>query len=81
MIKLYQYTTCLFCAKVRAKLAELNLDYQAIEVDFLNKPEIVQKANNGLVPVLVDGEKVVVESAAIVAYLQEKYGKKTSPKS
>ncbi len=75
MIKLYQYTDCPFCEKVRRKLAELKLDYQKVEVDFANKPEVVVKLG-GTVPVIDDDGMVMNESSEIVKYLEEKYGQK-----
>ncbi len=74
MIKLYQYEMCPYCAKVRKKLAELHLEYDKVEVDPTNKPDIVKEANNGIVPVLDDDGNIVVESDVIVDYLQNKYG-------
>ncbi len=73
MIKLYQFEYCPFCERVRNKLDELGLEYEKIEVDPANKPELVIKANHGVVPVLDDNGKIVVESADIVEYLDQKY--------
>ncbi|MBD3270738.1 glutaredoxin [Candidatus Peregrinibacteria bacterium] len=73
MIKLYQFESCPFCVKVRTKLDELNLDYQKIEVDPSDKPELIKKANNGVVPVLDDNGSIIVESADIIDYLEKKY--------
>ena len=74
MIKLYQFATCPFCEKVRKKLAELGLEYEKIEVDRNNKPDIVKKLH-GTVPVIDDDGMVMDESGEIVKYLEEKYGK------
>lgn len=74
MIKLYQFETCPFCEKVRRKLEELEIEYEKVEVDPANKPEIVQNLG-GYVPVIEDGETIMNESDNIVAYLEEKYGK------
>lgn len=73
MIKLYQYTECPFCEKVRQKLAELKLDYEKVNVDPANKPEVVIKLG-GTVPVIDDNGMVMNESSEIVKYLAEKYG-------
>ena len=45
-----------------------------IEVDLKNKPEDLVKQNPyGKVPVLVDGDGVIYESAMINEYLDEKF--------
>lgn len=75
MIKLYQYTECPFCEKVRQKLAQLDLKYEKIEVDPANKPEVVKNLG-GTVPVIDDDGVVMRESGDIVVYLEKKYGKK-----
>ena len=79
MIKLYQFTECPYCEKVRQKLAQLGLKYEKIEVDYVDKPEIVIKHNQGRVPVLDDSGEIIVESSIIVEYLESKYGKHQSP--
>jgi len=75
MIKLYQFTNCPYCEKVRQKLAELNIEYEKIEVDRANKPEVVKNLG-GLVPVIDDNGMIMNESSDIVKYLEEKYGNK-----
>ncbi len=75
MIQLYQYESCPFCEKVRRKLAQLNLEYEKIEVDRSKKPQVVIDLG-GTVPVIDDHGIVMNESDDIVAYLEEKYGKK-----
>jgi glutathione S-transferase len=48
--------------------------YELIEVDLKNKPsELVQQNPYGKVPVLVDSDGVIYESAIINEYLQEKF--------
>ena len=75
MIKLYQFATCPYCEKVRQKLAELGVEYEKVEVDSANKPDIVKNLG-GTVPVIDDNGMIMNESADIVKYLEEKYGKK-----
>jgi glutathione S-transferase len=59
-------------------LNELGLDYETIPVDILGgehlQPEFLGINPFGKVPVLVDGEVVIAESAAISLYLAERYG-------
>lgn len=77
MIKLYQYEDCPFCAKVRRKLDELKLDYEKINVDPVNKPDVVLSVGH-TVPVIDDDGMVMNESDKIMRYLEEKYESKGS---
>lgn len=72
MVKLYQLPNCPYCVKVRSKLQELGVDYEVVNIDPLNRPEVVKKLG-GTVPVLEDGERVMNESSDIIAYLEKKY--------
>jgi len=67
-------------------LRELGLEFEFIPVNLQagehQKPEYLALNPAGKVPVLVDGELVIPESAAIVLYLAEKYPEKgLMPKS
>ncbi len=73
MIKLFQYEMCPYCEKVRRKLAEMNIEYQKVEVDPANKPKEVT-STGGTVPVIDDNGMVMNESADIIEYLEKKYG-------
>ncbi|MAE43099.1 glutaredoxin [Candidatus Woesearchaeota archaeon] len=60
-ITLYQFEDCPFCAKVRAKLEELNLEYEKVNVsrDREDETRVVlrEKSNVSTVPVIdIDGE-------------------------
>ena len=51
-----------------------SIPYETIEVDLKNKPEdLVRQNPYGKVPVLVDGDGVIYESAIINEYLDEKF--------
>ncbi|KVM50984.1 glutathione S-transferase [Burkholderia ubonensis] len=58
-------------------LKELDADFEFISVDLLEgehkRPEFLRLNPAGKVPVLVDGDLVIPESAAIVLYLADKY--------
>jgi glutathione S-transferase len=58
-------------------LRELGVDFEFIPVNLLagehKSPEFLRLNPAGKVPVLVDGDTVISESAAIVLYLAEKY--------
>ena len=73
-IKLYQFEHCPFCAKVRNKLEELGLEYDKLEVDRDNKPQLVLD-KGGTVPVIdIDGE-IIGDSSVIVEELDKRFGK------
>ncbi len=61
-------------------LQELDADFEFVPVDVLagetHHPDFLRLNPAGKIPVLVDGELVLTESAAIVLYLAEKYGGK-----
>jgi glutathione S-transferase len=65
--------------KVKFALNELGLDCEMVPVDLTKqeqrKPEFLAMNPYGRVPVLVDGDAVLWESHAILAYLGEKTGK------
>ncbi|MWV66043.1 glutaredoxin [Halorubrum sp. JWXQ-INN 858] len=77
-LKLYELEGCPYCAKVREKLAELDLEYDSISVPRSHGERTDVEAVSGQtgVPVLVDeanGIEGMSESDDIVAYLEETY--------
>jgi glutathione S-transferase len=77
-MKLYEFA---FTRSIRARwtLQELGVDFEAITVNLQagehRRPEYLAINPAGKLPALVDGDLVLTESAAIVLYLAEKYGK------
>ncbi|MFC7068139.1 glutathione S-transferase N-terminal domain-containing protein [Halobaculum lipolyticum] len=76
---LYELEGCPYCAKVKNKLAELDLAYDSVMVPRSHDERTEVEAVSGQtgVPVLVDEEHGVegmAESDDIVAYLEETYG-------
>ena len=63
--------------RVRWVLQELGVDFEAITVNLMTgehrRPEFLKINPAGRVPVLVDDDLVLTESAAILLYLVEKY--------
>ncbi|QBR02919.1 glutathione S-transferase family protein [Paraburkholderia pallida] len=61
-------------------LKEVDADFEFISVNLLEgehkRPEFLRLNPAGKVPVLVDGDRVIPESAAIVLYLADKYPEK-----
>lgn len=77
MLTLYHahHSTC--SQKVRIVLAEKDLAYEKVLLDLGRKdqldPKYLKLNPNGVVPTLVDGGDIIVESAVICEYLDEKY--------
>ncbi|MCO8266088.1 glutathione S-transferase N-terminal domain-containing protein [Haloferax prahovense] len=76
---LYELQGCPYCAKVKNKLAELNLEYesQMVPSAHAERTEVEEVSGQTGVPVLVDEEHGVEgmpESDDIVDYLEETYG-------
>lgn len=78
MLKFY-YSLAPNPMKVALLLEETGLDYESIPVDTRKgdqfAPEFAKLNPNNKVPVIVDGDTTVFDSAAILLYLAEKTGK------
>lgn len=65
------------CYKIRLFLSILGIDYEKIPVNVDSGEnrtnEFLAMNPNGLVPVLIDGQTTVYDSAAILTYLAKKY--------
>ena len=78
-LELYTLRGCPYCAKVKKKLAALDLDYEEHRVPIRHgKRETVKQISGQTgVPVLVDhanGIEGMYESEDIIQYLEEMYG-------
>jgi len=78
-LTLYELPGCPYCAKVKDKLAELDLEYESIDVPRSHgeRTEVEELSGQTGVPVLVDepnGIDAMPESDDIVAYLEKTYG-------
>ena len=75
MIKLYQAEWCPFSHRVRAKLTELGVGYEVVNVSASSerREELKDITGDSAIPALVDGEKVISDSDEAISYLQEKY--------
>ncbi len=74
-MKLYQAEWCPFSHRVRAKLTELGIDYEVVNVSASarERGELEEIAGTKAIPVLVDGERVISDSGEAISYLEEKY--------
>lgn len=77
MLTLYHYPTSPCAAKARCVLAEKRLAWDSRVVDIIEKhnlrPDYLALNPKGLVPTLVDGDNVVIESTLIMEYLDAAY--------
>ncbi|WP_290816041.1 glutathione S-transferase N-terminal domain-containing protein [Halovivax sp.] len=78
-ITFYELPGCPYCAKVRTKLDELDLDYDSVEVPSAHaeRTEVEDVSGQTGVPVITDeanGVEAMPESDDIVRYLEETYG-------
>jgi glutaredoxin/uncharacterized protein (DUF302 family) len=74
-MKLYQAEWCPFSHRVRAKLTELGIDYEIVNVpaSTKNRAELEEVAGTRAIPVLVDGERVITDSSEAISYLEQKH--------
>jgi len=70
--RLYQFRTSPYCAKVRKILDFKGIAYEVIEVDYLERKELLQASGQLFVPALtLDGGETIVDSARIALRLEE----------
>lgn len=69
-LKLYERTDCPFCWKVRIALSELNIRVEKHNSKLGEPhPEVLLRSPKKTVPVLMDGDLAIWESAVILEYL------------
>ena len=76
-MKLFHLWLCPYCHRVRKKLRQLKIKHKRVWVGFHSGrwAEVEKLTGKAMVPVLVDGDKVITESAVICEYLETNYGK------
>jgi glutathione S-transferase len=76
MIRLYQLERCPWCAAARQAFANVDVEYEKVEVprDRSERTEVIELSGQPLVPTILDGDTVVWDSRRIVRYLYETYG-------
>ncbi|WP_321393630.1 glutathione S-transferase family protein [Emcibacter sp.] len=77
MIRLFHRPDCPFCWKVRIALYELDIPFEEITITLGEKnPDVMALNPNGSVPVMVTEDGPVLwESAAMMEYLEDEYGR------
>ncbi|MBV8772867.1 MAG: glutathione S-transferase family protein [Deltaproteobacteria bacterium] len=77
-MRLYQFVTSPFCAKIRKILDFKGIEYEAIEVDYVERKELVMASGQMTVPALtLDDGETLVESERIAMALEEHYPEPT----
>ncbi|HEV2171688.1 MAG TPA: glutathione S-transferase family protein [Candidatus Binatus sp.] len=76
--KLYQFLGSPFCAKARKLLAFKGVEFEVVEVDYLERKELLLASGQIMVPaVTLDNGETVVDSARIATRLEELYPEPT----
>lgn len=76
--KLYQFVSSPFCAKVRKILEYKGIEFETIEVDYVERKELLVASGQMMVPALtLAGGETIVDSARIAARLEELYPEPT----
>ena len=76
--RLFQFRTSPFCAKVRKILDYKGVDYELIEVDYLERNELLTASGQIMVPaVTMENGETVVDSDRIAMRLEELYPEPT----
>ena len=76
--KLYQFLGSPFCAKARKLLAFKGVEFEVVEVDYLERKELLIASGQIMVPaVTLDSGETIVDSARIAMRLEELYPEPT----
>jgi glutathione S-transferase len=76
--RLFQFLTSPFCAKVRKILDYKGVEYELLEVDYLERKELLAASGQIMVPALtLDDSRTVVDSEHIAMTLEERYPEPT----
>lgn len=70
MLSLYEIPYSTNVERVRLALAHKGLEFEPVPVDPADRGEVVRISGQELVPVLVDGDELVVDSMEIVRHLE-----------
>jgi glutathione S-transferase len=73
LLKLYRAPFSTNVERVAFALAYKGLEAEPVWIEYSDRTEVEQVSGQPLVPVLVDGDEVVVDSMEIVRYLEERH--------
>src|SRR2546423_9632209 len=76
MIRLYHRWKCPWCAAARQAIENVGVEVELVEVPYPRpeRVEVIAVSGQARVPVLVDGDEVIVDSRRIVRHLYERHG-------
>jgi glutathione S-transferase len=72
-VKLYRAPFSTNVERVALALAHKGLEVESVWIDYSDRSAVEEVSGQPLVPVLVDGDQVVVDSMTIVRYLEERH--------
>ena len=72
MLTLYLAPWSTNVQRVTMALGHKGLEYDTVEISYDDRAKVIEVSGQELVPVLVDGDEVVVDSMAIVAHLERR---------
>ncbi len=74
-IRLFNIDGCGYCRIVRDVFEKLNLEYEKVDVAWMqhSRKEVYEASGQYTVPVLVDGDVVLSDEYEIIDYLKENY--------
>lgn len=75
-MRLYHRWKCPWCAAARQGIENVGAPVELIEVPYPRdeRTEVMAVSGQAKVPVLVDGDEVIIDSRRIVRHLYERYG-------
>jgi glutathione S-transferase len=75
-VRLYHRWKCPWCAAARQAIENVGAEVELVEVPYPReeRDEVERMSGQRRVPVLVDGDDVVVESRRVVRHLYSRYG-------
>lgn len=77
-VRLYQFVDSPFCAKVRKILDYKGVDYDLVEVDYLDRSAVFEASGQSMVPALtLDSGETIVDSDRIAERLEAEYAEPT----
>jgi glutathione S-transferase len=72
-MKLIQIPFSHNCVKVRVALSFKGVKYETLDIAPMDRASVVAASGQGLVPVIVDGDRAIADSTAILLYLEERH--------
>jgi glutathione S-transferase len=73
VLRLYRFPFSTNVERVALALAHKGIEAESVWVDPSDRSEVVRVSGQELVPVLVDGDRVVADSTAILEHLEERF--------